>query len=124
MSGKLYSPRHIWVRLLPGGEALLGVTQQLVRSEKKPACVNLCDPGDTLRVGDWMGDIEFYKGVFDLRCPVEGTVCAVNAQAILTPQTLQGDETWLVRLRDVRVPRKLLDTAEYLRVLQEERNKR
>ena len=50
MSGKLYSPRHIWVRLLPGGEALLGVTRQLVRSEKKPACVNLCDPGDTLRV--------------------------------------------------------------------------
>lgn len=122
MSGKLYSPLHIWVRFLPGDEALLGVTHALVRMQKKPVCVNLCDPGDALRRGDWMGDIEFFKGVFDLRCPVDGVVSDVNARVILQPQSLQTDpEQWLVRLQNVVSTHALLDTAAYLRFLREER---
>ena len=125
MSGKLYSPQHVWVRLLPDDEALLGVTRALVRTQKKPVCVNLCDPGDTLRRGDWMGDVEFFKGVFDLRCPVDGVVSAVNEQVILHPQSLQADpEQWLLRLQDVALPRALLDTTSYLRLLQTERNEK
>ncbi len=123
MSGRLYSPQHIWVRVSDDGTALLGVTAQLVRRQKKPVCLNLCDPGDVLRPGDWMGDVEFFKGVFDLRCPVSGVVQDVNEQAICAPRLLQDEpEPWLVRLCNVQTPRPLLDTAAYLRLLIRERN--
>ena len=120
---RLYSRGHIWVRLIAEREALLGVTSHLVRSQKKPACINLCEPGDALRVGEWMGDIEFHKGVFELRCPVDGVVLDVNEAILLDPHALQRDpEQWLVRMTNVSTPRALLDTAAYLRYIRTERN--
>ena len=103
MKAVLYSKNHTWVRFLPDGHALVGVTQYLVDIKKNPSFVNLCDEGDTVRAGEWLGDVEFFKGVTDILSPVSGTVVRVNERALTDPASLQNaQDAWLAELADVR----------------------
>ena len=113
MTETLYTKNHTWVRFLPDGKALVGVTQYLVDIKKAPACINLCDDGDTVRAGEWLGDVEFFKGVTDILSPVSGTVTRVNEELLHAPQTLTGD-TWLAVLSDVTHDGVLWTEEKYL----------
>ena len=97
----LYTKNHTWVRFLPDGRAQVGVTQYLVDSQKTPSFLNLCDEGDRVRAGEWLGDIEFFKGVTDVLSPVSGTVERVNDTLCMSPRLLENADTWLVELSDV-----------------------
>lgn len=109
----LYSKHHTWVRFLSDSEALVGVTQYLVNVKKNPSFINLCEEGDTVRAGGWLGDVEFFKGVTDILSPVSGTVAAVNNELLLQPQTLQNADTWIVRLSDVKRDGVLWSETDY-----------
>ena len=81
---------------------MVGVTQHLVDTQKTPTFINLCDEGDTVRAGDWLGDVEFFKGVTDVLSPVSGTVARVNETLLRQPQGLcDAENAWLVTLTDV-----------------------
>ena len=102
MTDTLYSRTHTWVRFLPDGSAQVGVTQYLVDTQKQPTFINLCDEGDSVRAGEWLGDVEFFKGVTDILSPVSGTVDRVNETLLRQPQGLSDAENaWLVTLTDV-----------------------
>ena len=113
MTETLYTKNHAWVRFLPDGNALIGVTQYLVDTRKSPSFLNLCDEGDTVRAGDWLGDIEFFKGVTDILSPVSGTVARVNDALLLQPQLLQNADTWIVELTNVSRDGALWKKEEY-----------
>ena len=120
MTERFYTKTHEWVCFQADGTALVGVSEQLVRSQKKPSCINLCDEGDVLRAGANAGDVEFLKGVVDVHAPVGGVVEAVNDALLLSPQTLEREPlTWLFSMRDVRRERALLTEAQYLDYLTE-----
>ncbi|MBQ7542937.1 MAG: hypothetical protein IJT44_11670 [Clostridia bacterium] len=103
------------------GGALIGVSEELVRRQKKPVCINLCDEGDVLRAGDNAGDVEFLKGVTDILSPVSGVVEAVNDALLLSPQTLEtAPFTWMIALRQARAEQPLLTEEEYLRYVRRE----
>lgn len=120
MTERYYTKTHEWVCFSEDGTALVGVSEQLVRSQKKPACINLCDEGDVLRTGDNAGDIEFLKGVTDIHAPVGGVVEAVNDELLLSPGMLeQAPLTWLFSMRQTVRSRTLLTEAEYIQYLTE-----
>ena len=120
MTERYYTKTHEWVCFSEDGTALVGVSEQLVRSQKKPACINLCDEGDVLRTGDNAGDIEFLKGVTDIHAPVGGVVEAVNDELLLSPGMLeQAPLTWLFSMRQTVRSRALLTEAEYIQYLTE-----
>ena len=101
MTDTLYSRYHTWVRFLPDGGAQVGVTQYLVDTQKKPVFINLCDEGDAVRAGEWLGDVEFFKGVTDILSPVSGTVARVNEALLRQPEgLLDAEHAWLVTLTD------------------------
>ena len=119
MTGRFYTKTHEWVRFSDDA-AFVGVSAQLVKSQKKPACINLCDEGDVLRAGDNAGDIEFLKGVVDIHAPVSGVVDAVNDALLRSPQTLEDEPLqWLFSMRQVRRTRALLTEEEYNQYLTE-----
>ena len=101
MTETLYSKHHTWARFLPGDCALVGITQYLVDTKKDPSFLNLCDEGDSVRAGEWLGDVEFFKGVTDILSPVSGTVTRVNDALLTRPQLLQNADTWIVELQGV-----------------------
>lgn len=120
MTERYYTKTHEWVCFSEDGTALVGVSEQLVRSQKKPACINLCDEGDALRTGDNAGDIEFLKGVTDIHAPVGGVVEAVNDELLQSPGMLeQAPLTWLFSMRQTVRSRTLLTEAEYIQYLTE-----
>ena len=120
MTERFYTKTHEWVCFSPDGTALVGVSAQLVKSQKKPSCINLCDEGDVLRAGDNAGDIEFLKGVVDIHAPVGGVVEQVNDALLLSPQTLEDAPlTWLFSVRQAQQTRALLTEKEYIQYLTE-----
>ena len=120
MTERFYTKTHEWVCFREDGTALVGVSAQLVESQKKPSYINLCDEGDVLRAGDNAGDIEFLKGIVDIHAPVGGVVLAVNDALLLAPQTLaQSPLEWLFSMRPTARTRTLLTEQEYLQYLTE-----
>lgn len=120
MTERFYTKTHEWVSFSADGTAFVGVSEQLVRSQKKPSCINLCDEGDVLRAGDNAGDVEFLKGVVDVHAPVSGVVEAVNDALLLLPETLEREPlTWLFTMRQVQKTRPLLTEEQYLQYLTE-----
>ena len=120
MTERFYTKTHEWVSFEADGTAFVGVSAQLVKSRKKPSCINLCDEGDVLRAGDNAGDVEFLKGVVDIHAPVGGVVEAVNDALLRMPQTLEQEPlTWLFSMRQPERTRPLLTEAEYLQYLTE-----
>jgi glycine cleavage system H protein len=120
MTERFYTKTHEWVCFETDGTALVGVSEQLVQSQKNPSCINLCDEGDVLRAGDNAGDVEFLKGVVDVHAPVSGVVDAVNDALLRSPQTLaQAPLTWLFSMRQVKRARALLTEAQYIEYLTE-----
>ncbi len=120
MTERFYTKTHEWVCFSDDGTARVGVSEQLVRSQKKPSCINLCDEGDVLRAGESAGDVEFLKGVVDIHAPVGGVVDAVNDALLLSPQTLEKEPlTWLFSVREPVCSRALLTEEAYLQYLTE-----
>ena len=124
MTERFYTKTHEWVCFSDDGTALVGVSEQLVQSQKNPSYINLCDEGDELRAGDNAGDIEFLKGVVDIHAPVSGVVLAVNDALLASPQTLaHAPLTWLFSMRSVQRTRVLLTEAQYADYLTEGDNR-
>ena len=120
MTERFYTKTHEWVSFSQDGTVFVGVSEQLVKSQKKPSCINLCDEGDVLRAGDNAGDIEFLKGVADIHAPVSGVVDAVNDALLLLPQKLELEPlTWLFTMRQAERTRPLLTEEQYLQYLTE-----
>lgn len=108
-----FTKTHEWVAFTSTDTALVGVTDYLVRKQKNPSCINLCDEGDYLNAGDNAGDIEFLKGVFDIHAPVAGVVKSVNDPLLLHPEMLKEPGTWILELEQVQSTKKLLTGQEY-----------
>ena len=120
MTERFYTKTHEWVCFSEDETAFVGVSEQLVRSQKKPSCINLCDEGDALRAGANAGDIEFLKGVVDIHAPVSGIVESVNDALLLSPETLEREPlTWLFTMRQVQRDRSLLSEEAYIQYLTE-----
>lgn len=76
----------------------IGITTAARKLLGHTVFVNLPEVGSTLVKGETLGDIEGVKTVIELVSPVNGTVVAVNDEAVNNPDLVDANpaECWLI----------------------------
>ncbi len=118
----LYTAEHEWVKLLDGGEALVGITDHAQSSLGDITFVDLPDEGAAFDKGETFGAVESVKAASDLYMPLKGEVLEVNADLDATPEVVNNDPYtggWLIKIKvaDASEVESLLDPAAYEKVL-------
>ena len=113
-----YTTDHEWVRDLGDGVVRVGITAYAQDALGDVVYVSLPTVGDTVAVGDSVGEVESTKSVSDIYAPVAGEITAVNDALDATPELLNSDsygEGWMyeVRVEDAAVLESLLDAGGY-----------
>lgn len=96
-----YTATDEWIKL-DGDEAVIGVTDYAQNALSDVVFVELPDVGRSYRKDDAFGTVESVKAASDLHLPVAGTVTAVNAALLDTPEKINGDPfggAWLIRIK-------------------------
>ena len=109
-----YSKSHEWVKV-EDGVTVVGISDFAQNALGDVVFVNLPAEGDSVTAGDAFGDVESVKAVSDLVSPVTGIVCAVNADLLDAPETLNSDPygAWIIKVENVEGSEELLDAAAY-----------
>ncbi len=79
---RAYSEDHVWVRTLPDGLAVLGISRTLVTIVYEPYNIILPEVGQTLAKGDTMSEVGGYKLSADVFTPVSGQVVDANSYLV------------------------------------------
>ena len=90
-------------------------THEGVKEEDGMTVVGLPSVGDTVTMGEALGDVESVKAVSDIVCPVTGVVAEVNDDLADAPENLNSDPygSWIIKVKDVEATEELLDAAAY-----------
>ena len=98
-----YSKTHEWVKE-DDGLTVVGISDFAQDSL-----------GDTVTMGEALGDVESVKAVSDIVCPVTGVVAEVNDDLADAPENLNSDPygSWIIKVKDVEATEELLDAAAY-----------
>ena len=118
----LYSKSHEWVEFTSENTARVGLTDFAQDQLGSLVFVNLPEVGDSVKVGEALGDVESVKAVSDVYSPLSGTVSAVNEELLDTPEAINQDPygAWLVEVEEITDRDALLSAEEYEAFCQEE----
>ncbi|GAA1184399.1 glycine cleavage system protein GcvH [Ornithinimicrobium humiphilum] len=113
-----YTTDHEWVRDQGDGVVRVGITAYAQDALGDVVYVSLPAVGDTVAVGDSVGEVESTKSVSDIYAPVAGEITAVNEALDATPELINSDsygEGWMyeVKLSDAAALEGLMDSAAY-----------
>lgn len=117
-SDLIYTEAHEWVRETGDGVVRIGITDHAQSQLGDVVFVQLPTVGDTVAVGDAMGEVESTKSVSDIYAPVAGEVVAVNEALEANPELINSApfaEGWIVgiKLADGTALDGLLDADAY-----------
>lgn len=93
---------HLWVRLLPDGEALVGISNFAREQLGEVVYVDYPKTGTSIEQGVSFGVIESSKVVSDLVAPVSGTVVETNTGGAKAIEDINADPEgcgWILRIR-------------------------
>ncbi|MEI8404652.1 MAG: glycine cleavage system protein GcvH [Actinomycetes bacterium] len=112
-----YSTDHEWASL-EGTRVRVGITDFAQDALGDVVFVDLPEIGAVVEAGGAMGEVESTKSVSELFAPVSGTVVAVNAVCVDSPEHINADpygEGWLceIEVTDADQVAGLLDAAAY-----------
>ena len=96
-----YSQEHEWVRMEPGGVAVLGITEYAVESLGDVVFLDLPSPNVELTQFEKIGEIESVKAVSDIYSPINGKVIERNDRAMENPQIVNESpygSGWLLKV--------------------------
>lgn len=97
-----YAKSHEWVKCLPNGTVLVGITDYAQNSLGDITYVQLPKVGAVLKAGESFGVVESVKAASDLYAPIAGTVLAINEVLNQTPETVNKDPQvagWMLKLQ-------------------------
>ena len=116
-----YSKTHEWVKE-EDGLTVVGISDFAQDSLGDIVFIGLPSVGDTVTMGEALGDVESVKAVSDLVSPVSGTITAVNEALADAPETLNADPygAWIIKVEGVTATEELLDAAAYEAFCQQE----
>ena len=109
-----YSKTHEWVKE-EDGMTVVGISDFAQDSLGDIVFIGLPSVGDTVTMGEALGDVESVKAVSDIVCPVTGVVAEVNDDLADAPENLNSDPygSWIIKVKDVEATEELLDAAAY-----------
>ncbi|MBR4850957.1 MAG: glycine cleavage system protein GcvH [Tidjanibacter sp.] len=97
-----YSKDHEWIKVIEGGEALVGITDFAQGELGDIVFVDVPTVGETIGAHEVFGSIEAVKTVSDVFLPVSGEILELNPEvdadpALVNQEPYEGG--WLVRIR-------------------------
>ena len=112
-----FSDSHEWF-LAKGPEVTMGITQFAANELTDVTYVQLKPVGTAVKAGETIGEVESVKTTSEVYAAVDGTISAVNEDAVKDPSLLNSDpfgRGWLVKLQssDTGPLSKLMDAATY-----------
>ena len=116
-----YSKTHEWVKE-EDGLTVIGISDFAQDSLGDIVFIGLPSVGDTVTMGEALGDVESVKAVSDVLSPATGEVTAVNETALDSPEAVNADPygVWLAQIGNITAKRELLSPEEYEKLLEEE----
>lgn len=118
MSETRFTEDHEWVRTEDGGIVVVGITDYAQEQLGELVYVELPAIGTAVSAGDNAAVIESVKAAGDVKCPVAGTITAVNEALSDSPGLVNEDPTgngWFykVKVDDPAALDDLMDEAAY-----------
>ena len=110
MINEFYSKNNIRLVMQSKTQARLFYTSHGIEKAGKILFIDLCDDGEELCENGNFGDIEGFKGVFELLCPADCTALRVNEEILSNPSALTEND-WLVEV-EISSPLPHLMTAQ------------
>ena len=112
-----FSESHEWF-LPQGQEVTMGITQFAADALTDVTYVQMKPVGTAVKAGDTVGEVESVKTTSEIYAAIDGTIAAVNEDAVKDPSLLNSDpfgRGWLVKLKvaDASPLAKLMDAATY-----------
>ncbi|MDI3258509.1 MAG: glycine cleavage system protein GcvH [Sinobacteraceae bacterium] len=119
-----YAKTHEWVKSLPGGEALVGITDHAQQALGDLVFIELPKPGRRVAAGEACAVVESVKAASDVYAPIAGEILEVNAALADAPELLNQDpygQGWLWKMKPAHAEElaKLLDAAAYEKIVAE-----
>lgn len=99
---RLYHRDALWLQLLEGDEALIGINHYAQNSLGEVVFLDLPRVGTTIRRDTPLGTVESRKAVSDMIAPVDGAVLEINARLRNEPTLINSDpygDGWALRIR-------------------------
>jgi len=121
-----YSREHEWARL-ENETIVVGITDYAQENLGEIVYVELPEEGSQVSRAEAFGVVESTKAVSDLYAPASGTVTEVNDTLLDNPELINEDpyeDGWMIRIAisDQRDLDKLMNSAEYAKFIEEEKN--
>jgi len=113
-----YTEEHEWVQRTGEATVRIGITDYAQEQLGDVVFVQLPELGETVDVGQTLGEVESTKSVSDIYAPLAGEVVARNDSLDQQPDLVNTDpygEGWMIELRlaDPAAVDDLLDAAAY-----------
>ena len=113
-----YTEEHEWVQRTGEATVRVGITDYAQEQLGDVVFVQLPELGETVDVGQTLGEVESTKSVSDIYAPLAGEVVARNDSLDQQPDLVNTDpygEGWMIELRlaDPAAVDDLLDAAAY-----------
>ncbi|MBI4298834.1 MAG: glycine cleavage system protein GcvH [Chloroflexi bacterium] len=96
-----YSKEHEWVRIEPGGAALIGITAFAAEQLGDVVYLDLPSVGTELKQFGKLGEVESVKAVSEVYAPISGRVIGRNEEAIAHPELVNSEpygRGWFLRV--------------------------
>jgi glycine cleavage system H protein len=118
-----YAKSHEWVKQLPDGSVLIGITDHAQHALGDLVFVEVPKVGRVLAAGESCAVVESVKAASDVYAPVGGEVLEANPALGDAPETLNTDPYgagWLWKLKPAQPAEMagLLDAAGYAKFLE------
>lgn len=97
-----YTKDHEWLKLLEGGEAIIGITDFAQNSLGDITFVEVPEVGDSFDAGESFGVVESVKAASDLYMPVDAEVVEVNESLEDSPESVNTapyDAGWIMKIK-------------------------
>jgi glycine cleavage system H protein len=120
-----YSPAHEWVLTTVKGTVRVGITDYAQTQLGDIVHVELGLVGDSVALGDPVGEVESTKSVSEVFAPVAGEVVARNDALEDSPELVNSDpygEGWMIeiKLADESAMNSLMSAKDYRMLIEEE----
>ena len=100
--GLFFSKNHTWAHLEKSGSAKVGLDDLLLHITGLVKFNQLRQPGDTIKKGEAMAEIDQNGKTLTLCSPVSGTIIATNTMLSQSPELLNEDpygKAWLYKIQ-------------------------
>lgn len=119
-----YSSNHSWARLEGETEAVIGITDYLIKGWEYIVSIDLPKKGEKIKQDSSFAEIESEDNFLSIITPLSGKIIEINKDVLNNPQIILEepyDDGWLIRIKleDQDELDSLIDRTEYEELIED-----